>query len=228
MDFKTAMSELEKAGTAQNVKVYTKHGAGGDMFGVSFANLRTLAKKIKNDQELAEQLWNTANVDAQSLAAMIADPERMKQKTLESWVGDTSYYVIADLLGSLTAKTPYAFKAMKKFCAQSREYVRQVGYAALSSMLVAGHDDISDDDCRTYLSVIESEIHSSPNRAKHAMNMTLTAIGIFRASLTDAALETAARIGKVTVDHGDTSCKTPDAAAYIRKALKRKKSAARR
>ena len=31
----------------------------------------------------------------------------------------------------------------------------------------------------------------------------------------------AQRIGKVDVEHGDTSCKTPDAAEYIRKAAQR-------
>lgn len=33
----------------------------------------------------------------------------------------------------------------------------------------------------------------------------------------------AARIGKVEVDHGETGCKTPDAAVYIRKTLERRK-----
>jgi len=32
-------------------------------------------------------------------------------------------------------------------------------------------------------------------------------------------LAAAKRIGKVEVDHGETGCKTPDAAAYIRKVL---------
>ena len=36
------------------------------------------------------------------------------------------------------------------------------------------------------------------------------------------ALEAAKAIGKVEVDHGDTDCKTPDAASYILKAAKRR------
>ncbi len=36
-------------------------------------------------------------------------------------------------------------------------------------------------------------------------------------------LEAATRIGKVDVDHGQTSCKTPDAVPYIEKAAKRKR-----
>jgi hypothetical protein len=36
------------------------------------------------------------------------------------------------------------------------------------------------------------------------------------------AIAAAKQIGKVEVDHGRTSCKTPDAVAYINKAVQRK------
>ena len=40
------MSELKKMGAAQNRKIFGCHGATGEMFGVSSANLRALRKKI--------------------------------------------------------------------------------------------------------------------------------------------------------------------------------------
>jgi len=45
--------------------------------------------------------------------------------------------------------------------------------------------------------------------------MAVICIGCRSAGLRKAALATAKRIGKVEVDHGDTACKTPDAAQYI-------------
>jgi len=42
-----------------------------------------------------------------------------------------------------------------------------------------------------------------------------------------AELAAAKRIGKVEVDHGETSCKTPDASTYIRKAVARRSKASR-
>src|SRR5690606_35126803 len=42
-------------------------------------------------------------------------------------------------------------------------------------------------------------------------------IGGRNAALRKAALAAAKRIGPVEVDHGDTACKTPDAAAYLDK-----------
>ena len=49
------------------------------------------------------------------------------------------------------------------------------------------------------------------------MNSALIAIGIRNEDLERKAIEIAREIGKVQVDHGATSCKTPDAEPYIKK-----------
>lgn len=54
------------------------------------------------------------------------------------------------------------------------------------------------------------------------MNGALIAIGIRNSTLQRQAIAAAKQIGKVEVDHGRTSCKTPDAVAYINKAVQRK------
>jgi len=51
-------------GTAQNKKVYARYGAGENIFGVSFANLKILTKKIKKDHALAVRLWESGNVNS--------------------------------------------------------------------------------------------------------------------------------------------------------------------
>ena len=49
-------------------------------------------------------------------------------------------------------------------------------------------------------------------------NSTLIAIGFRSHTLEKKALAVAKKIGVVEMDHGETNCKTPDAAAYILKA----------
>jgi len=49
MTYTQVMTELKKMGTSQNIKIYKNHGAGDNLFGVSFANLKLLQKKIKID-----------------------------------------------------------------------------------------------------------------------------------------------------------------------------------
>jgi hypothetical protein len=58
------MAELARLGTAQNRKVYRRHGVGEPLFGVSYGNLRNLAKRIRVDQDLARELWDSGNHDA--------------------------------------------------------------------------------------------------------------------------------------------------------------------
>lgn len=50
------------------------------------------------------------------------------------------------------------------------------------------------------------------------MNRALIAIGGRSAPLRKAATAVARRIGTVEIDHGDTSCETPDAIATLEKA----------
>ena len=47
------------------------------------------------------------------------------------------------------------------------------------------------------------------------------AVGSYVRPLTDLALQTALKIGEVSVDVGDTACKVPYAPAYIEKVQKK-------
>ncbi|MFQ5843739.1 MAG: hypothetical protein ACE5JG_02000 [Planctomycetota bacterium] len=82
------------------------------------------------------------------------------------------------------------------------------------------------------LDEIRQAIHRAPNRTRHCMNHALIAIGGYRPALRDRAIAVAEAIGKVEVDHGETSCKTPAAVPYIRKMAQRRtvkrKAAARK
>jgi len=220
MTYAEAMAELKKMGTAQNVKIYKRHGAGENLFGVSFANLYKLQKKIKVDHKLALRLWESGNTDARTLATMIAEPKQMTPSQADKWLENLSCYGLVDLLAGLISKTPFAKEKMEEWMKSPKEYVRQCGYSILGGLFKNG-TSISDSDCQRHLKTIEKEIHSSPNRARHSMNGVVIGIGVFKPSLTAEALATAKRIGKVEVDHGETGCITPDAIEYIQKALKR-------
>ena len=83
MSLAEAMSALEKAGSEPTRKTCRRHGAVDPMFGVSFATLKTLVKRIGVDHDLAPALLETGNHDAQILAVKIADPARDSGHDLE-------------------------------------------------------------------------------------------------------------------------------------------------
>lgn len=215
------MRALQALGTAQNRKVYARHGAGENLFGVSFANLNRLKKQIGTNHPLAEALWQTGNVDAMSLATMIADPQAFTVKAADDWLARVNYGLLAGLLAGVIARSPLAISRISRWTRARKETTRQAGYDLLCAVLKIAPDRIADDDARRFLDVIERSIHRSPNRARHAMNSAVIAIGVFKPSVRRAAIATARRIGKVDVDHGETSCQTPDAVAYINRAAAR-------
>jgi 3-methyladenine DNA glycosylase AlkD len=222
MQLKQAMSALQQAGTAQNRKVYARHGAGENQFGVSFATLKALAKHIKSDHALAEQLWATGNYDARNLALMIADPRATSSRQLDQWVKDLDNYGMAMSLAGFAARTAFAQAKAEKWTPAKGEYVGQCGWDLVCN-LAMNDTTLPDAYFESHLQTIEWEIHSRKNRVRHSMNNAVIAIGMRNEDLMNQALAAAARIGKVEVDHGETGCKTPDAIEYIKKAVARKK-----
>ena len=77
-------------------------------------------------------------------------------------------------------------------------------------------------------SQFEREIHTRKNRVRYSTNNALIAIGARSSRLEKKALAIAKKIGRVEVDHGETGCKTPDAASYIPKARARQAKRAAR
>jgi len=223
MVFEEVIQSLEEMGTAQNRKVYARHGVGGNMFGVSFANLNALKKQIKKDHALARQLWDHGNHDARNLATMIADPQQVDGNLLDSWVGDLDNYVITDSFVGMVGQTPLTKEKAIAWISSGCEYVGRAGWHLLGH-LAQKDDSLTDDFFLPYLEIIEKEIHQRLNRTREAMNNALIAIGIRNPALMEKAMMAAARIGEVEVDHGDTSCKTNFAPEYIQRTVDRRKS----
>ena len=212
------LKELEDGGTAQNRKIYARHGVGTQMFGVSYKLLRQKQKEYKGEHELALALWKTGYHEERLLAAMIADPKKMDADTAEIWAHDVGDYVQCDEFSSLIGKTSFAQEKMEKWTLSDEEWIGRAGWHLLAN--IAQHDKVLPDEFfLSYLERIEKEIHSRKNRVRDGMNNALIAIGIRNPILTARAMQSAERIGKVEVDHGQTSCKTPDATAYIEKTL---------
>jgi 3-methyladenine DNA glycosylase AlkD len=213
--------ELERRGTEQNRKVYRRHGADANLFGVSYADLKALKQAIKVDQRLAEALWLDGNHDARVLATMVADPRAMTDDLLKSWAADLTNSILGDAVAGLAARTPGAVALAKRWMAAEGEWTQAAGWAVLAG-LAADRQDLDDSYFLGHLATIEAEIHPARNRVRHEMNQALIAIALRNPALREPALAAAARIGKVKVDHGETGCKTPDAIPYVAKALRRK------
>ena len=216
-----ALAELEALGTEQNRKVYPRHGARPPIYGVSYADLGKLANRWRNDDALARGLWASGVHDARVLALMIADPARADESAIDAWLADVDNYGLAEALAAFVARTAFARAKADAWRLSPAEWPSATGWAVTANLALRDAG-LSDDYFLCLLGTIEREIDGAPNRTRYEMNGALIAIGLRAERLREAALATAARVGKVTVDHGETGCRTPDAAAYIAKASARR------
>jgi 3-methyladenine DNA glycosylase AlkD len=212
----SAMAALEKAGTAQNRKTYARHGAAEPMFGVSFADMAKIRKSVGADHDLARALWDTGNHDARILALKVADPARTTQADLEKWASESGGKFLGNYVAQLAAETPHGAALAAKWLAAPDAPGAGPGWALVGQLAMT--DTATPDSWfEQRLAEIQSTILTAPDRRREAMNHALISIGCRSAALRKAALAAAKRVGKVDVDHGDTSCRTPDAASYIEK-----------
>src|SRR5246127_6013444 len=80
------MTDLKAHGSEGIKKILLKHGVKEPFFGVKVEHLKTIQKKVKKDYQLAKDLYATGNADAQYLAGLIADDEKMTKADLQTWV----------------------------------------------------------------------------------------------------------------------------------------------
>jgi hypothetical protein len=111
---------------------------------------------------------------------------------------------------------------MEKWRTARREWVCAAGWNLLARLAMVD-EELDDAYLEEQLGIIEVGIKVGKNRVRYAMNMALIAIGMRNSAMEKKAIASANRIGRVEVDHGETGCKTPDAASYIRRAAARKK-----
>ncbi len=216
------LRELESLGSEQTRKTYLRHGITGPQFGVSFAQLEKIARRIKTDHQLALDLWASGNFDARNLAAKIADPSQLDAKTAEAWARSATNQAEAGCLAAVVSGSAVARVKMEKWISSREEWIGVAGWTTLAH-LARTPSDLTDSFFDAYLDLIARDIHTRKNRVRQAMNNALIAIGVRSPALTKKALAVAKKIGVVNIDHGDTACKTPDAAQYIAKTLARRK-----
>ena len=225
MTAKAILAELKALGSAQTRTIYKRHGVGDNQYGVSYANLKTLKKKVNVDHGAAQQLWATGNHDARVLATMIADPKQADESLLDGWADELSNYVITDAFSGFAGKTAFIRQKMVQWTGSDDEWKGQTGWSLLASLAMSDAS-LPDGFFDPYLAIIAQDIHNRKNRVRYAMNNALIAIGTRSDALEQKAVAVAGQIGTVDVDHGETSCKTPDAASYIRKSRERMKTRA--
>jgi 3-methyladenine DNA glycosylase AlkD len=213
------VAELKKLGSASTKKVLLRHGAREPFYGVKVEDLKKIQKRIKKDHGLALALYDTGISDAMYLAGLIADPMKMTRADLRKWAKGAYWNMLAGYtVPWVASESRYAVELAKEWMDSPRELIATAGWTTYSSFVTITPDERLDlKEIDQLLGRVQKEVHGAPNRVRYAMNGFVIAVGAAVAPLTARAKAVAKAIGAVEVDMGDTSCRVPDALAYIAK-----------
>ncbi len=201
LDFETVMQELEALGKERTKKIYLSNGAHEPLFGVATGAMKPIAKKIKINQDLAEQLYATGNYDAMYFAGIIADPKAMTESDFDRWIEAAYFYMLSDYVVAVTlSESNIAQQVADKWIASGQELTMSAGWSCYCWLLGNRKDhEFSVDKISTMLDVVKKTIHQSPERTKSAMNNFLYTVGVSYLPLHEKAVETAKEVGIVEV-----------------------------
>src|SRR5204863_6151606 len=113
--------------------------------GVKLPNLRRLAKSIKKDHALAQQLWDTGIHEARIMASLIDDPALVTEQQINSWTNDFYSWDLCDqVCGNLFDRTPFAIAKAIEFSARDEEYVKRAGFVLMAEYAI--HNETAAND----------------------------------------------------------------------------------
>ncbi|MDQ1002982.1 hypothetical protein QFZ28_003382 [Neobacillus niacini] len=201
MDFDIVMQELEALGKERIKKTYISNGAHEPLFGVATGAMKPLAKKIKKNQPLAEQLYATGNYDAMYFAGIIADPMIMTEADFERWMDGAYFYMLSDYVVAVTlAEADIAQMVADKWIASGEELRMSAGWSCYCWLLGNRSDsEFSTDKIASFLNQVNNTIHACAERTKSAMNNFIYTVAISYLPLHEKAVEIAKSVGPVEI-----------------------------
>ena len=194
MRYDDVIARLEALGSAHSREGMARFGIDtSTALGISVPALRSLAREIGRDHELALRLWQSGVQEARILAAMIDDPAHVTDGQMEAWAADFDSWNVVDGTCDLFARTELAYEKAFAWSERNEEYVKRAGFVLMAYLAV--HDKrASDATIAAFLPVIERESGDDRNFVKKAVNWALRQIGKRNLALNAAAVECAERI----------------------------------
>lgn len=193
------IKKLKSYANKKNVEGMARFGIRGKnvLGGPSLPILRKMAKEIGRNHELALQLWNSEIHEARILAAMIAEPGKVDERQIESWVKDFDSWDVCDqVCSNFFDKTEFAYKKAGEWSNQDEEFIKRAGFVLMACLSV--HDKrATDEKFIQFFEDIKRESTDERNFVKKAVNWALRQIGKRNLVLNKQAIKLAEEILKI-------------------------------
>jgi len=222
MTLSEVMQELEALGSERAKKLYIGRGAKEPVFGVATGAMKPLLKKIKINQPLAEELYETGNYDAMYFAGMIADAEKMTKEDFNRWIKAAYFPMLSDFVVAVTlAESPLAMEIADEWLVSDNEYYVGAGYATYQWLLGYQADSFFDKEkISDMLDVAVKAIDNSTEHVRKGISEFIAAVGVSYIPLHDKAVEASKALDKYQKENSNT-CSPFSAGLQIQKAVEK-------
>ncbi|MBT2552201.1 DNA alkylation repair protein [Arthrobacter sp. ISL-5] len=210
------MAELAELEDPRAREVNEKHG---DDHGVNLSKLRALAKRLKTQQELACQLWETGDTAARLLAILICRPKAFELDELDVMSREArTPKVHGWLVNYVVKKNPHSEELRLAWSADPDPVVASAGWALTTERVTKKPEGL---DLAGLLDVIEVEMKDAPDRLQWAMNECLGQIGIEHAGHRARAIDIGERLEVLKDYPTSPGCTSPFVPIWITEMVRR-------
>lgn len=195
MTAEQVIKELKKNGSEYNREGMKRFGINVEKaFGVNVPVMRSLAKVIGKNHQLAIELWESGYHEARHVASMIDDPKLVSTAQMNKWVRDFNSWDICDgTCSNLFRKTPHAIEKIFEWCEKKDEFIRRAGFSLMCYVAVH-HKTRDDEEFLEFFPLIKKYSTDERNFVKKAVNWALRQIGKRSEYLNKEALKLAKEI----------------------------------
>ncbi|AIG77499.1 Hypothetical protein AJAP_23230 [Amycolatopsis japonica] len=210
------LAELAELEDPRARQVNEKHG---DDHGVNLGKLRALAKRLKTQQELALELWETGDTAAKLLALLICRPKAFGRDELDRMVREARTPKVHDwLVNYVVKKNQHAEELRVAWSADPDPVVASAGWALTTERVAKKPEGL---DLVGLLDVIEAQMKTAPDRLQWAMNHCLAQIGIEHAAHRARAIDIGERLEVLKDYPTPPNCTSPFAPVWIAEMVRR-------
>lgn len=193
--------------------------AGMSSYGIGLTRLRKLAKGIGRDRELARALWKTDVYDARVIALLIDDPAQITRADAEAQVEELAGGMLTHVFASCDAtlaKASFAVELADQWVRSDDPVRRDCGYGLLyEASKFSGKKAPSEAFLLTHIERIAETIDGESERVRLSMGTALMGIGKRTATLNQAALKVAQRVGPIEFTSASGACDPFDVAKHL-------------
>ena len=216
----TVTEVLAEMAALEDPRVRAVNERHGDDHGVNLGKLRALAKRLKTQQDLALQLWETADTAARLLAILICRPKAFGRAELDTMLRQARTPKVHDwLVNYVVKKNPHAEELRLAWSADPDPVVASAGWALTTDRVAKRPAGL---DLAGLLDVIEAEMKDAPDRLQWAMNHCLAQIGIEHPEYRARAVDIGERLEVLKDYPTPPNCTSPFAPTWIAEIVRRR------